>query len=331
MPLLLPKPLFVFFLLLPLEEQETSYFAASASISNFSFILLKSIQYWNIAKIKEIILESRFKSKINLDIFQNEVYLCMESKLTIEAQRFKKIREEQRHTQQSFAELLDIGSTTADIERGKTKITGKVVMELMAQFNINPLWLYGKSYEKHIDSSRGDVSPKVITLDTEGNDSILLVNQKAAAGYPNNIQDTGWYQTLPAFNIPLPEYRNASYRGFQVEGDSMLPNIKPNEWVLGRAVVSINEATDSKIYIVVLRDSVLVKKLQKIPGNPQSIRLISLNESYLPIEVKVRDIQELWMVNSKLSFGVDEPSESSLLRQLQQSMDELKGQISGLK
>ena len=82
----------------------------------------------------------------------------MESKLTIEAQRFKKIREEQKHTQQSFAELLDIGSTTADIERGKTKITGKVVMELMAQFNINPLWLYGKSYEKHIDSSRGDVS-----------------------------------------------------------------------------------------------------------------------------------------------------------------------------
>lgn len=255
----------------------------------------------------------------------------METKLSIEAQRFKKIREELRHTQQSFAELLEIGATTADIERGKTKITGKIVMELMSQFNINPLWLYGKSYEKNIDSSRGDVSPKVITLDTTGNDSILLVNQKAAAGYPNNIHDVGWYQTLPAFNIPLPEYRNASYRGFQVEGDSMLPNIKPNEWVLGRAVPSINEATDSKIYIVVLKDSVLVKKLQKISNNPQAIRLISLNDQYLPIDVKVRDIQELWMVNSKLSFGVDEPSESNLLRQLQQSMDDLKGQISGLR
>ncbi|WP_310991328.1 LexA family transcriptional regulator [Aequorivita marina] len=255
----------------------------------------------------------------------------MDSKLNIEAQRFKKIREEQRHTQQSFAELLDIGATTADIERGKTKITGKVVMELMAQYNINPLWLYGKSFEKHIDSSRGDVSPKVITLDANGEDSILLVNQKAAAGYPDNIHDTGWYQTLPAFNIPLPEYRNASYRGFQVEGDSMLPNIKPNEWVLGRAVPNINEAADSKIYIVVLRDSVLVKKLQKVPGNPHAARLISLNDQYLPIDVKTKDIQELWKVNSKLSFGVDEPSESNLLRQLQQSMDELKGQINGLR
>ncbi|MDX1783028.1 MAG: S24 family peptidase, partial [Aequorivita vladivostokensis] len=117
---------------------------------------------------------------------------------------------------------------------------------------------------------------------------------------------------------------------FQVEGDSMLPSIKPNEWVLGRAVPSIHEAADSKIYIVVLRDSVLVKKLQKIPNNPQSIRLISLNDEYLPIDVKVRDIQELWLVNSKLSFGLDEPSESNLLRQLQQSMEELKAQMKGM-
>ncbi|WP_347373244.1 LexA family transcriptional regulator [Aequorivita sp. Q41] len=255
----------------------------------------------------------------------------MKSQLPIEAQRFKKIREELRHTQLSFAELLNIGATTADIERGKTKITGKIVMELMAQFNINPLWLYGKSYEKNIDTSRGDVSPKIVTINPTGEESILLVNQKAAAGYPNNIHDMGWYQTLPAFNIPLPEYRNASYRGFQVEGDSMLPNLKPNEWVLGRAVPSILEATDSKIYIVVLRDSVLVKKLQKIPNNPHLVKLVSLNDQYMPIDIKVNDIQELWHVNSKLTFGVDDPSENSLLRQLQQSMDDLKGQISSLK
>ncbi len=255
----------------------------------------------------------------------------MKKNIPTEALRFKSLREELRHTQQSFAELLEIGTTTADLERGKTKITGKVVMELMAQFNINPLWLYGKSFEKHITTSKGDVSPKVITVDDSGNDSILLVNQKAAAGYPNNIQDVEWYQSLPAFNIPLPEYRNASYRGFQVEGDSMLPNIRPNEWVLGRAVPSIDEASDSKIYIVVLKDSVLVKKLQKIPNNPQNMRLISLNEHYLPIEIKTNDIQELWQVNSKLSFGIDEPSENNLLRQLQQSMDDLKSQIEAIK
>ncbi len=254
----------------------------------------------------------------------------MESKLSIEARRLKKIREEQHHTQQSFAELLDIGATTADIERGKTKISGKIVMELLRQFQINPLWLFGKSYTQYLDVDGGNVGPKVISIDQEDKDTILLVNQKAAAGYPHNIQDVSWYETLPAFNIPLPEYRNATYRGFQVEGDSMLPNIRPNEWVLGKAVPSISEASDSKIYIVVLHDSVLVKKLQKIPNAPDKVRLISLNSEYIPIDVSVKNIQELWMVNSKLTFGLDDPSESALLRQLQQSMEELKGQIKNL-
>jgi SOS-response transcriptional repressor LexA len=254
----------------------------------------------------------------------------MESKLSIEARRFKKIREEQHHTQQSFAELLEIGATTADIERGKTKISGKVVMELLRQFQINPLWLFGKSFTQYVSIEGGNVGPKVISIDQEDKDTILLVNQKAAAGYPHNIQDVSWYETLPAFNIPLPQYRNATYRGFQVEGDSMLPNIRPNEWVLGKAVPSISEATDSKIYIVVLHDSVLVKKLQKIPSSPGKVRLISLNPEYLPIDVEVKNIQEMWLVNSKLTFGLDDPSESTLLRQLQQSMEDLKGQISNL-
>ena len=255
----------------------------------------------------------------------------MDKNLSIEAKRFKKVREQLNHTQQSFAELLQIGNTTADIERGKTKISGKIVMELLKQFQINPLWLYGGNFSQYITVNGVDVSPKVISIDNDEKDTILLVNQKAAAGYPHNIQDTEWYESLPAFNIPLPEYRNATYRGFQVEGDSMLPNIRPNEWVLGRAVSNISEVNDSKIYIVVLHDSVLVKKLQKIRNNPEKIRLVSLNESYLPIDVNLKDVQELWLVNSKLSFGVDEPSESNLLRQLQQSMEELKAQIKGIK
>ncbi|PVW17446.1 LexA family transcriptional regulator [Marixanthomonas spongiae] len=254
----------------------------------------------------------------------------MQKSVPIEAKRFKKVREEQNHTQHSFADLLGIGTTTADIERGKTKISGKAVMELLYQFNINPLWLFGKSFNQYINLNSGDSSPKVITVDKQEQDTILLVNQKAAAGYPHNLQDVEWYDTLPAFNIPLPQYRNATYRGFQVEGDSMLPNIRPKEWVLGKAVPSISEASNSRIYIVVLRDSVLVKKLQKVANTPNKVRLVSLNAEYLPIEVAIKDIQELWQVNSKLTFGVDEPSETILFKQLQQSMEELKGQLDTL-
>lgn len=254
----------------------------------------------------------------------------MGTDITIEVKRFKEIRDDHNFTQSEFAEVLGINNSTADIERGRTKLSGKIVAELLRQFGVNPLWLFGESSQKYLPINKGDVSPKVVTVNSGEEENIVLVNQKAAAGYPHNVQDVEWYQQLPAFDIPLPEYRNATYRGFQVEGDSMMPNLRPGEWVLGKAVPSITEVSFSKIYVVVLYDSVLVKKIQKME-DPHKILLISINEEYAPVQVLVSEIQELWQVNSKLTFSIDATSESGLLRQLQQSMEELKSEFKTLK
>lgn len=250
--------------------------------------------------------------------------------VTSDIRRFKQIREEQNLTQVEFAEALGIKNSTADIERGRTKLSGQVVTELLRLYAINPLWLFGYSNQKLLHASKGDVSPKVVTVDVADNENLVMVNQKAAAGYPHNVQDVDWYQQLPAFDLPLPQYRNATYRGFQIEGDSMLPNFRPDDWVLGKAIANMDEANNNKVYVVVLQDSVLVKKLQKIPDTSK-VMLISLNEEYLPFEVSISDIQELWQVNSKLTFHLDSPSESSLLKELKQSMEDLKSQVSSLK
>lgn len=254
----------------------------------------------------------------------------MGTDVSIEVKRFKEIRDDHNFTQSEFAEVLGINNSTADIERGRTKLSGKMVAELLRQFGVNPLWLFGDSSQKYLPVNKGDVSPKVVTVNSGEEENIVLVNQKAAAGYPHNVQDVEWYQQLPAFDIPLPEYRNATYRGFQVEGDSMMPNLRPGEWVLGKAVPSITEVSYSKIYVIVLYDSVLVKKIQKME-DPYKVLLVSINEEYAPVQVAVSEIQELWQVNSKLTFSVDATSENGLLRQLQQSMEELKSEFRTLK
>jgi len=242
-------------------------------------------------------------------------------------QRFKQIREEHKFTQQAFASLLGVPTSTADIERGKTKIPGYVVAQLMKLFHVNPLWLFGESEQKYLSPKEPQVAimPKVITVSETQAENIVLVSQKAAAGYPHNIHDSGWYQQLPAFAIPLPEFRNATYRGFQVEGDSMLPNIQPNEWVIGKAVSSVAEIPENRVCVIVLQDSVLVKKIKKLPG--QRLQLISYNEEYPAIEVGLNQVQELWQVTSKISFGLEEDSNSYLLKELQASMQELKSQL----
>jgi SOS-response transcriptional repressor LexA len=251
------------------------------------------------------------------------------NELPSEIRRFKEIREDNNFTQSEFAEQLGIKNSTADIERGRTKLSGRVVTELLRLFQVNPLWIYGFSNQKHLYTDKGDISPKVVVVDKEDNENMLLVNQKAAAGYPNNIQDLEWYQKLPAFDLPLPQYRNATYRGFQVEGDSMLPNFRQDDWVLAKGVESLDYASDNKVYVVVMQDAVVVKKLQKLP-NSSSVLLISLNQEYIPYEVDISDIQEIWQVNSKLTFNLDANSENNLLKELQQSMLDLKSQINKL-
>jgi phage repressor protein C with HTH and peptisase S24 domain len=252
----------------------------------------------------------------------------MENETTLK--RFTDVRRELGFTQTEFAKVLGISNTTADIERGRTKLSGKVVAELLKQFKINPLWLFAESELQYLEPSNTSVIPKVVTVDSADNENMVLVNAKAAAGYPQNIQDTSWYKQLPAFDLPLPEFRNASYRGFQVEGDSMLPNLKPGEWVLAKAIEDIAHVSPNMIYVIVLQDAVLVKKIAKTP-NSNSITLISLNETYPPYEIEPHQIQEIWQVNSKITFGVDATTEKGLLRQLQESMEELKSQFNQAK
>jgi phage repressor protein C with HTH and peptisase S24 domain len=252
----------------------------------------------------------------------------MENDLTLK--KFTDIRRDLGHTQAEFAKLLGVSNTTADIERGRTKLSGKVVSELLKQFKINPLWLFGESDQQYLETSNTSVIPKVVTVDAEQNENMVLVNAKAAAGYPQNISDTSWYQQLPAFDLPIPEFRNATYRGFQVEGNSMLPNLHPGEWVLARAIEHIDHVSANKMYVVVLQDSIMVKKIEKRP-NSNNITLVSLNETYPPYDIKPFQIQEIWEVSSKITFNVDATTDTGLLRQLQESMDELKNQLQHVK
>ncbi|SCY38060.1 Helix-turn-helix [Nonlabens sp. Hel1_33_55] len=252
----------------------------------------------------------------------------MGQEISTEAQRFKKVREDLGKTQSEFAQLLDAGATTADIERGKKKITGKIVTELLRQFNINPLWLYGNSYNKYLETSQS-TAPKIITMDVSERENMIMVPIKASAGYANNLQDTDWFNELPAFSIPLPQYKEGSYRAFQVKGDSMLPVLQPSEWVMGRAVESIRQANDGKIHVIVTNEAVVVKKLRK--DSQERVMLISLNNEYPIIEQQVAEISELWEVNSKLSFDLDVHEGQEAMISLKQGLDSLRDEIASIK
>jgi transcriptional regulator with XRE-family HTH domain len=243
-----------------------------------------------------------------------------------ESRRFKQIREELNLTQAAFAEQLGVSMTTADIERGRTRIPGQVVKELLKRYHINPLWLFGESSQKYLRIGDAVINPKIVTVDSAGEENIVLVNAKAAAGYPSNLGDTRWFESLPAFTIPLPEYRNATFRGFQVDGDSMMPVLQSDEWIVGKAVEGWDDVKSNRMYVVVTADSILVKKVRKDESST-IINLISLNAEYSPIVIDRNEVRELWQVNSKLTFDMETNAANISLLNIHQEMKELKEEV----
>lgn len=240
--------------------------------------------------------------------------------IPIENQRLKQIRLALDLTQTAFAEILGERQSTADMERGKTRLSGKVVMTLLKEFQINPLWLYGESEKRHLNTT--DVVPKAITVTEDGTENILLVNAKAAAGYGQNIGDHEYMQQLPAFHFPLSEFKNASFRGFQITGDSMIPLIKSGDWALAKAVYSFDDVVDNQIYVIVETESIRLKKVRRKNGRKE-LELISLNPEYPATVVSAESVLELWEYHSKVSFGI-EKIQGLTLHSLHQEIQHLK-------
>ncbi len=229
----------------------------------------------------------------------------MENKLPIEAQRFKELRKSLGHTQASFAQELEIKSSTIDIERGKMRIPSHALIILMKKYGVNPLWLFGESTQMNQKPVKQEVLPKVVVMDAaEENENVLMVNAKAAAGYPSNLSNHQWYTSLPAFHIPLPSFKGVSIRAFQVEGYSMVPIFKPNDWVFGKAVLYLNDIHDGDVYVVVTHDSVLVKRVYN--KDAEHLVLVSENREYPDINMPKSEVQELWHFASKMSFDLEQ-------------------------
>lgn len=243
-----------------------------------------------------------------------------------EFRRFKQIREELNLTQSAFAEQLGIGVTTADIERGRTRIPGFVVKELLKRHHINPLWLFGESEEKYLRRAQTSAAPAIVTVASDGTENIVMVSAKAAAGYPHNIGDSEWFEALPAFSIPLPEYHNATFRGFQVDGDSMQPALQTGDWIMGKAVSDLENLSRKQMYVIVTQDSVLVKKVQQEKGS-NVISLISLNPEYDVIRLNMNEIKEVWQVVSKISSVLEPASEGISLSHLYEEIRGLKEEV----
>ncbi len=247
------------------------------------------------------------------------------------AKNLQFLRKQKGLSQQELADSFSIPrSTLGDYERGKTEPNVDTLIRFSQFFecSVDHLIKY-KLYNDNLQWSESQAMKILaISVDSENQDNVELVDTKAEAGYLESFRDPEYIRDLP--KIKLPNLADGTYRGFEIEGDSMLP-MQSGSIVISRYLESYKDIKDNKTYIIVSREDGLVyKRVRKDLPNNQLV-LISDNPTFLPYTIALQDIQEIWQYHAHLSFNdelsIEESHLSSKLTAIQSQVNDLHNKL----
>jgi len=130
--------------------------------------------------------------------------------------------------------------------------------------------------------------------------AIDLVETKAEAGYLESFQDPEYIRELP--KLYLPHLPKNEYRGFEIEGDSMLP-IESGSIIIGVKVETLEALRDERTYIInTKRDGMVYKRIRNHPSG-NYLTAISDNPVFPSYEIDYDSIAEIWQYYAHLGFS----------------------------
>lgn len=152
--------------------------------------------------------------------------------------------------------------------------------------------------------------PQVVTVDTKGDENIVMVPVRARAGYLHGYDDPSFIEDLPVYS--LPGLSHGTYRLFEVEGISMYPTLHSGDLIIGSFVERLIDVRDDRVYVVVTRnDGLVVKRVLNRIEKDGKLILKSDNhkerDMYPPIVCDPEDILEIWYATGNMSRQLRPP------------------------
>jgi transcriptional regulator with XRE-family HTH domain len=166
------------------------------------------------------------------------------------------------------------------------------------------------------------------TVDSDNNDNIEFVNEKAKAGYVTSFADPEYIGNLPVFQLPFLS-KEKKYRAFSISGDSMLP-IPNGSVVIGEFIQNFYNIKKGSGYIIVTREEGIVFKIvEDYLTEKRSLLLASLNAAFKSYELPIVQLKEAWKFVCYLNTEIPEPQTD--IQRVLQTVNDLKFEIQKMK
>ncbi|MBS9524726.1 helix-turn-helix domain-containing protein [Litoribacter ruber] len=242
------------------------------------------------------------------------------------------LRKSSAMTQEELSERLGVKRTMISAyEDGRSEPKLPSLQKVASIFNVSLDDLIERDLETQGKRTFQSAETRIltVTLDKKEEETIPMISQKASAGYLNGYSDPEYMEQLPQFNLPnLP--RNASYRGFEISGDSMLP-ILPGTVIIGSFIDDFQNVKSGKTYVLVTgTEGIVYKRLFNYLEEKGTLLLVSDNEQYKPYEIAPEDVLEIWEAKAFISTEFPHPKdkkEKVTLEDLSEMISDLKSEI----
>lgn len=227
------------------------------------------------------------------------------------ASNLRFLRKQKSITQNELADQLDVQRTMISAyEDGRSEPKLATLTKLCEVLEVGIEELLEHDIETNGRKALQKRGINILTIATDDSDkeNITLVGQKASAGYLNGYADPVYMETLPQFHLPNLS-RQATYRAFELAGDSMLPLI-PGTIVIGSYVEQLKQIKSGRTYVLVTQtEGVVYKRVFNYLEENGKLFLVSDNELYKPYEVKGEDVLEIWEAKAFISTDFPNPGD----------------------
>lgn len=133
-------------------------------------------------------------------------------------------------------------------------------------------------------------------LDKINNNYLPILPIKAVAGKDSGPHYTVEYHEIEDWKY-LPKKNSNKKIGIRVDGNSMNPVYQDGDIIMCKKGV-IEDISERQAVIVVCRDnSIFLKYIKRDDGK---LKLLSLNPEFKPFHISLREILEIWVVETKV-------------------------------
>lgn len=253
------------------------------------------------------------------------------------ASNLRFLRKQKGITQNDLADQLDVQRTMISAyEDGRSEPKLATLQKICDLLEVGIEELIEHDIEmkgRRVLQKRG-MQILTIVADADDKENITLVAQKASAGYLNGFADPEFMESLPQFHLPNLS-RQATYRAFELAGDSMLPLV-PGTIVVGAYVDQLKQIKSGQTYVLVTQtEGVVYKRVFNYLAENGKLFLVSDNDQYKPYEVRGEDVLEIWEAKAFISTDFPNPGDKKkplsledlgdMIRDIQSDLRRIKG------